>query len=155
MMDAIRLHVEGDWVSRSELDAVCDTCSNMPQTDVLTYTKKYELVNDRIKEHGALPSNLKQLFSAWDGMEMDNPYHMPLFIVAKNIADFNRLTAAYGERGRTCQHVKENGDGTFTVTVRHCNECYMSHLKGNGHGGCWDVTPTNSAEVMAVVALAH
>lgn len=155
-MKAIRLHVEGDWVDRNELDAVCETCERAQQTDVLTYTKKYNLVNQRIKECGMLPANLKQLYSSWDGLSMNNPYHMPLFVVAKDIADFNRLVAAYGERGRTCQHVKDNGNGTFTVTVRHCNECYMNHEQGNGHGGCWDMKPADSAEhVMAVIALAH
>lgn len=153
---AYRLHVEGDWVNEDELAAVSNTCRETPGIDIMTYTKKYGLVNEYIKKHGALPHNLIQLFSAWDGLKMDNPFHLPMFVVAKNISEYQRLTDEYGSRGRNCQHVKANGDGTYTVTVGRCDACYINHLKGNGRGGCWDMRPADSAEnVMAVIALAH
>lgn len=43
------------------------------------YTKKYEIVNDYVANHGgsiqvAIPSNLNILFSEWEGLDMPNPY---------------------------------------------------------------------------------
>jgi hypothetical protein len=46
------------------------------------FTKKFEIVNDFIKNNGDLPNNLRVVFSAWDkNFFVPNPYNLPIAYV--------------------------------------------------------------------------
>ena len=73
-----RMHVAGDIPTYEYLLEMIDTIKKNPHCDVLTFTKKYDLVNRYLDNGGKLPENLHLLFSEWDGMAMDNKYNLPV-----------------------------------------------------------------------------
>lgn len=78
-----RWHVSGDIPDYFYLCEMIRIARKYPNWTFWTYTKNYKLVNKWIAENGgtkaALPSNLSIMFSAWDGLEMVNPYGLPTF----------------------------------------------------------------------------
>lgn len=107
-----RFHVSGDIPDMLYLFKMARIAERNQHCQILCFTKKYELVNQYIRETGGLPSNLHILFSAWRGMDIANP---------------NRLPEA---------HVRYR-DGTTTASADavecggNCTECAMTD------GGCW------------------
>ena len=73
-----RFHVSGDIPSYEYLVQMVETVRNNPHCDVLVFTKRYGFINKAIENGVEIPSNLHILFSAWDGMTMENPYNMPV-----------------------------------------------------------------------------
>lgn len=73
-----RWHTSGDIVSIHYLKGMVLIAEFFPETKFLCFTKNYKVVNDYVYIDGALPSNLKMIFSAWPGLEMDNPYRFPV-----------------------------------------------------------------------------
>ena len=47
-----------------------------PHCEILCFTKKYEIVNRILISHN-MPPNLHIIFSAWRGLDMENPNHLP------------------------------------------------------------------------------
>lgn len=77
-----RWHSSGDFVDENYFAGVVETAKKLPQTSFLSFTKKYEIVNEYIKQHGELPDNLHIVFSAWgDELEVVNPYELPVAYV--------------------------------------------------------------------------
>lgn len=74
-----RWHVAGDIIDSDYFDRMVSIAIAHPDFVFWTYTKMYVIVNDWIASHGALPTNLHVMFSEWDGIELDNPYNMPIF----------------------------------------------------------------------------
>lgn len=79
-----RWHVSGDIVDIDYFSRMVDIAREFPNWIFWTYTKQYSLVNEYVKIHGkskreAIPQNLCVMFSAWDGLEMENPYGFPTF----------------------------------------------------------------------------
>ena len=72
-----RFHVSGDIVDKAYLEKMVEIVERNPHCEVLCFTKKYELVNDYLANHNALPPNLHLIMSAWVGLKMDNPYRLP------------------------------------------------------------------------------
>lgn len=72
-----RFHVSGDILNKDYFNRTIEVSRNNPKTEILMFTKKYEIVNEWIAENGELPENLHILFSAWGEMEPINPYHLP------------------------------------------------------------------------------
>ena len=72
-----RFNVAGDVPGMSYFNAVCDRAIDNPKTDILIFTKRYDVVNARIAKCGPLPDNLKCLFSGWENLEPCNPSHLP------------------------------------------------------------------------------
>lgn len=72
-----RFHVSGDIPDMDYLRNMVDIVSRNKHCHVLCFTKKYELVNEHIQEHGALPNHLHMIFSGWTGLEMVNPFLLP------------------------------------------------------------------------------
>lgn len=107
-----RFHVSGDIPDLLYLFKMARIADRNPHCQILCFTKKYELVNQYIRENGGLPSNLHILFSAWRGLAMANP---------------NRLPEA---------HVRYR-DGTTTASADavecggNCTECAITDE------GCW------------------
>lgn len=78
-----RWHVSGDIIDMNYLQNMIDIAIEFPDFIFWTYTKNYTLVNNYITAHGdnvnCIPSNLSIMFSEWKGLEMVNPYNMPVF----------------------------------------------------------------------------
>lgn len=74
---AFRFHVGGDIVDSKYLENMIRLANKYPVCQMLCFTKKFELVNEWIGVNGPLPDNLHLIFSAWRGIEMNNPYNLP------------------------------------------------------------------------------
>lgn len=83
-----RWHVAGDIQDKAYFAEMVQIAREFPDFKFWTYTKRYTLVNEWIAENGNLPENLVVMFSAWDGVEMPNPYNLPIFAV--RLKDGNR-----------------------------------------------------------------
>lgn len=72
-----RFHVSGDIPSVDYLRDMARIAEELPHTRFLCFTKKYKIVNYFLSAE-ILPHNLQLIFSAWPGMEMPNPYNLPV-----------------------------------------------------------------------------
>lgn len=73
-----RYHVSGDILNAEYFKRMVQTAEENPKCDILVFSKRYEIINDDIKQHGDLPDNLHILMSGWyDKLHPDNPYHLP------------------------------------------------------------------------------
>lgn len=110
-----RWHAAGDFVDIQYLAGVVRLAKEMPQTQFLAFTKKYELVNEWIAMNDGLPDNLNIVFSAWGNMiEVKNPYHLPVAYV--RFAD-NNLNDYIPDSATEC-----NGDCTHCLSCWHINK---------------------------------
>jgi hypothetical protein len=75
-----RYHVSGDIPDADYLGRMVDLARKIPGTEFLAFTKKYDLVNDFLTRD-EIPANLHIIFSAWPGMEMNNPHGLPVAAV--------------------------------------------------------------------------
>jgi hypothetical protein len=73
-----RWHVSGDILNDVYFVRMVHAARDLPGTMFLAFTKKYDIVNRYIEKFGPLPDNLKIIFSAWPGMEMENPHALPV-----------------------------------------------------------------------------
>lgn len=76
----VRWHSSGDIVDGAYFAGMVKVARANKGTFFLAFTKKFDIVNDYLKEHsGRLPRNLKIVFSAWDkDFKVDNPYNLPI-----------------------------------------------------------------------------
>lgn len=72
-----RFHVSGDILNAEYFGHMIDVARNNPKTEILVFTKRYEIVNEWIRANGELPENLHILFSGWSNLEPVNPYKLP------------------------------------------------------------------------------
>lgn len=72
-----RYHVSGDIPNAEYFAQMIETANAAPGTMFLAFTKQYKIVNDYINNGGAIPHNLKIIFSLWDGMTTPNPHGLP------------------------------------------------------------------------------
>lgn len=72
-----RFHVSGDIPDLDYLNRIVAVAQRQNHCQILCFTKKFDLVNRHLAEHGALPDNLHMIFSAWPGLTMDNPHSLP------------------------------------------------------------------------------
>lgn len=75
-----RWHVAGDIKDADYFQRMINNALNHPDFTIWTYTKMYSIVNDWIAKNGPLPSNFTVMFSKWDGVEMPNPFNLPVFV---------------------------------------------------------------------------
>lgn len=73
-----RFHVSGDIPNAAYFKEMVITAKKYPSTEILAFTKQYDIVNRYIDAMGPLPDNLKILFSEWPGMDMDNRHALPV-----------------------------------------------------------------------------
>ena len=109
-----RFHVSGDIPNMDYLVHMVDISERNPHCQVLCFTKKYELVNAHIVEHGPLPNNLHMIFSGWVGLEMVNPFSLP------------EAHVRYRDGSTTALPGAKNCSG-------NCTECAITD------GGCWSL----------------
>ena len=110
----VRCFVAGDANIPGFFDSLCNCLTNNPDCRVQGFTKCYEIVNAYIEKHGALPGNLKLLFSGWEDMKPDNPHNLPISDVYDDVLPEGWLSC-----GGNCLHCAcvglgcwkaENGD---------------------------------------------
>lgn len=80
-----RFHAAGDIVDDYYFKKMVEVASKRPFTKFLAFTKKFEIVNAYMQTVGAIPPNLRIVFSAWgDSFVVDNPYNFPVAYVRLN-----------------------------------------------------------------------
>ena len=80
-----RFHVAGDVPDTDYLKHIIEIASRNIHCEILCFTKQYEIVNGLMEEYWEhtkpirpiLPPNLHLIFSAWKGLEMQNPWGFP------------------------------------------------------------------------------
>lgn len=72
-----RFHVSGDIPHIEYLKAMVGVATRQRHCEILCFTKRYEFVNELVKEGAAIPDNLHIIFSAWVGLPMVNPFSFP------------------------------------------------------------------------------
>ena len=72
-----RFHVSGDIINMDYFLHMISCAVKNPKTEILVFTKRYEVVNEWISENGKLPENMHLLFSEWSNLRAENPYNMP------------------------------------------------------------------------------
>ncbi len=73
-----RFHVAGDIPDDIYFADMVITAKQNPTTKILTFTKRYEIVNRYIDTFGSLPENLHIIFSQWgDSWSVPNPHNLP------------------------------------------------------------------------------
>lgn len=116
-----RWHVSGDIVSGAYFINMVSIAENNPHCKYLAFTKQFDIVNEYINSYGELPSNLKIIFSAWEGMEMNNPHDLPTAHVFKRD-----------------EEIPEH----FKVCGGNCSDCICRGI------GCWELV---NGECMALI----
>lgn len=107
-----RWHVAGDIPSMEYLQMVFRIARELPGTEFLMFTKRYNLVNDLLHDED-MPKNLHLIFSEWgDGWTVPNPHNLP--------------TAAVIFKG---EEPKDN----WKVCGGNCTECACRGC------GCWEL----------------
>ena len=72
-----RFHVSGDIPNTDYFSHMLDIANRNKHCEMLCFTKKFQIVNDYLNKGFSLPTNLHMVFSAWDGLRMDNPHLLP------------------------------------------------------------------------------
>lgn len=72
-----RFHVSGDILNADYFKHMIETAANNPHTEILVFTKRFQIVNDFIGAGGTIPENMHILFSGWTNLQPDNPHNMP------------------------------------------------------------------------------
>lgn len=76
--DYFRFHVSGDIVDQDYFVHMIDIARRHSDTQILAFTKKYDIVNSVLDNLKEFPSNLHIVFSAWPGIKMNNPHQLPV-----------------------------------------------------------------------------
>lgn len=77
-----RWHSSGDIVNADYFNGVLNVAQACKHTQFLIFTKKFEIVNDYLKNGGKIPRNLVVVFSAWDKtFKFENPHNLPVAYV--------------------------------------------------------------------------
>lgn len=114
----VRWFDSGDIADAEFLNRMVDLCKKTPNVRHMCFTKKYELVNEYIDDHGEFPDNLNIMFSAWDKMwEVPNPHNLGIAYV-----DFNekRLNPEFPENAFVCPGRES--------TCSACGVCWSKRL---------------------------
>jgi hypothetical protein len=68
-----RFHVSGDIPNAAYFKEMVITAKKYPHTEILAFTKQYEIVNNYISVFGSLPENLHVIFSEWGKQKPEKP----------------------------------------------------------------------------------
>jgi hypothetical protein len=72
-----RFHVSGDIPNIEYFNNMVDLARALPGTNFLAFTKQYNIVNEFLNNGGAIPNNLKIIFSNWGAWKCENPHNLP------------------------------------------------------------------------------
>lgn len=76
-----RFHSSGDLVDMNYLKGMCWVARKCPDTKILCFTKKFEIVNQFLDEGHRIPKNLVIVFSTWGDFIPENPHNLPMTYV--------------------------------------------------------------------------
>lgn len=77
-----RWHTVGDIVDYNYFLGMIRVAQKCKQVKFLCFTKKFDIVNDYMRNNGKIPNNLKIVFSAWHkAFKVDNPFDFPIAYV--------------------------------------------------------------------------
>lgn len=79
-----RFHVSGDIPNPAYFKEMVITARQNPHTEILAFTKRYEIVNNYIDAFGELPANLHIIMSEWGAQKPTNPHNLPTAAVIFN-----------------------------------------------------------------------
>lgn len=68
-----RFHTGGDLINGVHFQYILGLASRLPDIRFLLFTKQFKVVNEALHPDLPVPENLQIVFSAWSGLEMDNP----------------------------------------------------------------------------------
>ena len=116
-----RFHSSGDIPDPEYLEMMDRVACRCPNTSILCFTKKFELIDNRIDERGPFHDNLHIVLSAWgDDFVPENRHNLPVaYIRFKHLPNNKIPQDAYPCYG-------------------YCGECIQT-----GHS-CWDLKPGES-----------
>ena len=112
----------GDIPSYEFFCGMVELAKDFPDIKFMSFTKKYDIVNEWLKANGNLPDNLNIIFSAWHiGWEVNNPYGMPVAYV-----DFTdkTLNPEFPKGITGCPNQKDK-----TITCSVCQKCWSKKVK--------------------------
>ena len=112
MSKYFRFHVSGDIPDLSYFVDMVLIAARNPETHLLAFTKRYDIVNAYLDYGGKIPENLKIIFSEWGDKAIPNPYNLP--------------TAAVIFKG--CEPAEN-----WKVCGGNCAECACQGV------GCWEL----------------
>lgn len=112
MAKYFRFHVSGDIPEPIYFYDMVLTAAAIPDTRFLVFTKQYHIVNDFIRDGGAIPDNLQVIFSNWGEWKCDNPYNLP-----------------------TCEVILKGSEPAdhWKICGGNCTECACRGV------GCWEL----------------
>ena len=114
MIAAVRFHSMGEIPTYEYLIKMTELAKNNPTISFYTYTKRFSWIEQYLKEHGDLPSNLVVNMSIWH-KNYNNPYNLPEFI-------YDDGTEEDVVKLPHCPAVDKNGRETG-ITCSKCKRC--------------------------------
>ena len=108
-----RFHVAGDILNRAYFAEMIKAAQANPHTEILVFTKKYDIVNNWIDNNGDLPENLHILFSGWENLDPVNPHNLPETNVLPKNATENDLARNQVFCGGNCFECACRGVGCW------------------------------------------
>ena len=117
----LRLHSSGDFYNREYLEMFVEIARLLPNLHIMGYTKKYEMINQFIKDGNKLPSNFTIIFSLWDKFPCNNPYKLPTSQVILNNGNNDIIHSGFHCTGRCdkCFHCWNLKEGENVIFKQH------------------------------------
>ena len=107
-----RYHVSGDIPNAEYFLNMVKTARELPNTTFLAFTKQFPIVNAYLNAGGAIPENLKIIFSNWGAWKCENPHELP-----------------------TCEIILKGNEPApnWKICGGNCTECACRGI------GCWEL----------------
>ena len=112
-----RFHVSGEIAGRRYFREMIRAAADFPGCQILCFTKQFETVNAQIDETGALPVNLKLLFSGMPGRRPHNPHNLPETTIILKGTPYSEIPS------------------TWRICPGQCESCAARNI------GCWLAQP--------------
>ena len=111
----------GDIPDIEFFNGMVDVANTFPNIKFMSFTKKYEIVNEWLDKNEKLPDNFNVIFSAWHiGWRVYNPYNLPVAYVDFKDKTLNPEFPA-GITG--CPNQKDK-----TITCSTCQKCWNKKI---------------------------
>ena len=112
----------GDILDYEFFCGMVELAKTFPCIRFMSFTKKYDIVNEWLTINGDLPKNLNIIFSAWHiGWKVNNPFDMPVAYV-----DFKdqTLNPQFPKGITGCPNQSDK-----TITCSMCQKCWNKKVK--------------------------
>jgi hypothetical protein len=112
----------GDILDYEFFCGMVELAKAFPNIRFMSFTKKYDIVNEWLATNGDLPNNLNIIFSAWHiGWKVNNPFGMPVAYV-----DFKdqTLNPQFPKGITGCPNQSDK-----TITCSMCQKCWNKKVK--------------------------